>query len=186
MKQFKKLVAALLVGVMALALFTACGKPAPSDAELAEVAILAAMNEKRSEDDQLENSMKAMAEEALAKVSNDGKINPNDIVRWKSVVGSSETMIDVTYVFVGGVNFENIGTPDGSVSMNALPYGDKLMGQVVDLAKMAPAMSEFGVAVDEDAGYVAVSFEIDAKDLSGKIGMWIKAWIGAHTPSLYD
>lgn len=184
MKQFKKLVAALLVGVMALALFTACSRPAPSDAELAEAAILAAMNEKR-EDDQLTNSMKAMAEEALAKVSNDGKINPNDIVRWKSVVGSSETMIDVTYVFVDGINLENIGTPNGSVSMNALPYGDKLMRQVVDLAKMAPAMSEFGVAVDEDAGYVAVSFEIDAKDLSGKIGMWIKAWIGAHTPVPY-
>lgn len=58
MKHLKKLAALLLVGVLALSLLTACGGGGGStsaDAQ-AETAVMAAINEKRSKEHQLQNN----------------------------------------------------------------------------------------------------------------------------------
>lgn len=57
MKHLKKLAALLLVGVLALSLLTACGGGGSTSADTqAETAVMAAINEKRSDKHQLQNS----------------------------------------------------------------------------------------------------------------------------------
>lgn len=58
MKHLKKLAALLLVGVLALSLLTACGGGGGSTSEdaQAEAAVMAAINQNRSDNDKLQNS----------------------------------------------------------------------------------------------------------------------------------
>lgn len=57
MKHLKKLAALLLVGVLALSLLTACGGGGSTSADTqAETAVMAAINEKRSKEHQLQNN----------------------------------------------------------------------------------------------------------------------------------
>lgn len=57
MKHLKKLAALLLVGVLALSLLTACGGGGSTSADAqAETAVMAAINEKRSDKHQLQNN----------------------------------------------------------------------------------------------------------------------------------
>lgn len=56
MKHLKKLAALLLVGVLALSLLTACGGGSTSADAQAETAVMAAINEKRSDKHQLQNN----------------------------------------------------------------------------------------------------------------------------------
>lgn len=187
MKQIKKLVAALLVGVMALALFTACGSTIPPEIQKAENAILAAMNEQRPENDQLTNSMTAQAKAALARIDENGKIRWKEVVSVENVIGTEQNKSTVTFVFAKGFNVNNVLQPDTTVTLNAMRYDDpKLAEQVNRLTWMAPYMSKFGVAVDQQTGYVAIAFEINYDELSAQAKIAIKAWIGAHTPALYD
>lgn len=186
MKQIKKLVAALLVGVMALALFTACGSTISPEIKEAENAILAAMNEKRPEDDQLTNSMRAQAKAALARIDENGEIPWKKVVSAENVTGTEQNKSTVTFVFAEGFNVHNALLPDTTVTLNAMRYNNEhLAAQVKGLTWMAPYMSEFGVAVDQRTGYVAIAFEIDYDELSKEAEIAIKAWIGAHTPVPY-
>lgn len=186
MKQFKKLVAALLVGVMALALFTACGSSISPEIKEAENSILAAMNAKRP-DNQLTNSMKNQAREALKRIDKNGEILWKEVVSVENVTGTEQNKSTVTFVFTEGFNVSNVMTPDTTVTLNAMRFDDPhLAAQVNGLTWMAKYMSKFGVAVDQKTGYVAIAFEINYDELSEAAKIAIKAWIGAHTPALYD
>ena len=77
MKMLKKMAALLLAGVMALALFTACGDEAPakSTAEQAEDAMILALNQS------METAMKNVARKAITdKVGDDGKVKDGFLV----------------------------------------------------------------------------------------------------------
>lgn len=74
MKMLKKMAALLLAGVMALALFTACGDDsAPSFAQKAEEKVFAAMSEATGVKEN-DAELKAMASKSLDLVK-DGKVN---------------------------------------------------------------------------------------------------------------
>lgn len=77
MKMLKKMAALLLVGVMALALLTACGDEAPakSTAEQAEDAMILALNQSMETDFKNDEAMKNVARKAITdKVGDDGKV----------------------------------------------------------------------------------------------------------------
>lgn len=186
MKQIKKLVAALLVGVMALALFTACGSTISPEIMEAENSILAAMNAKRP-DNQLTNSMKNQAREALKRIDKNGEILWKEVVSVENVTGTEQNKSTVTFVFAKDINVDNVLQPDTTVTLDAMRYDDpELAKQVKGLAGIARCMSKFGVAVDQKTGYVAIAFEINYDKLSEAAKIAIKAWIDAHTPALYD
>lgn len=186
MKQFKKLVAALLVGVMALALFTACSRPAPSEAELAEAAIMETINAKRGEEEPLENTLKSLAKAALTKIDKNGEIALGEAVTVDNRFGTSENKTTMTIVLTKGFNINNIPMQSTSVTLNAMRFNDSgVMDQVKGMAWLAPYMSKFGVAADQQTGFVAVAFEIDYNQLSAHAAAIVKAWIGAHTPVPY-
>lgn len=76
MKMLKKMAALLLAGVMALALFTACGDEAPakSTAEQAEDAMILALNQAMETNFKNDEAMKNVARKAITdKVGEDGK-----------------------------------------------------------------------------------------------------------------
>ena len=68
MKMLKKMAALLLVGVMALALLTACGDEAPakSTAEQAEDAMTIAINQSLEADFKNDETLKNLARKAIA------------------------------------------------------------------------------------------------------------------------
>lgn len=75
--------ALLLVGVMALALFTACGDEAPakSTAEQAEDAMILALNQSMETDFKNDEAMKNVARKAITdKVGDDGKVKDGFLV----------------------------------------------------------------------------------------------------------
>lgn len=77
MKMLKKMAALLLVGVMALALLTACGDEAPakSTAEQAEDAMTIAINQSMGTDFKNDESLKNAARKMIAdNVGEDGKV----------------------------------------------------------------------------------------------------------------
>lgn len=83
MKMLKKMAALLLVGVMALALLTACGDEAPakSTAEQAEDAMILALNQSLEADFKNDEAMKNVARKAITdKVGDDGKVKDGFLV----------------------------------------------------------------------------------------------------------
>ena len=83
MKMLKKMAALLLVGVMALALLTACGDEAPakSAAEQAEDAMILALNQSMETDFKNDEAMKNVARKAITdKVGDDGKVKDGFLV----------------------------------------------------------------------------------------------------------
>lgn len=83
MKMLKKMAALLLVGVMALALLTACGDEAPakSTAEQAEDALTIAINQSMGTDFKNDETLKNFARKAIAdRVEEDGKIKDGFMV----------------------------------------------------------------------------------------------------------
>lgn len=83
MKMLKKMAALLLAGVMALALFTACGDEAPakSTAEQAEDALTIAINQSLEADFKNDETLKNFARKAIAdRVEEDGKIKDGFMV----------------------------------------------------------------------------------------------------------
>lgn len=100
MKHLKKLAALLLVGVLALSLLTACGGGGSTSADAqAETAVMAAINEKRS--DKLQN------DPALCRTANQ-RIDVAISEKWKL---SSDFKLD-TYREDGSVGFTLIAKCD--------------------------------------------------------------------------
>lgn len=100
MKHLKKLAALLLVGVLALSLLTACGGGGSTSADTqAEAAVMAAINEKRS--DKLQN------DPALCRTANQ-RIDVAISEKWKL---SSDFKLD-TYREDGSVGFTLIAKCD--------------------------------------------------------------------------
>lgn len=100
MKHLKKLAALLLVGVLALSLLTACGGGGSTSADTqAETAVMAAINEKRS--DKLQN------DPALCRTANQ-RIDAAISEKWKL---SSDFKLD-TYREDGSVGFTLIAKCD--------------------------------------------------------------------------
>ena len=100
MKHLKKLAALLLVGVLALSLLTACGGGGSTSADTqAETAVMAAINEKRS--DKLQN------DPALCRTANQ-RIDVAISEKWKL---SSDFKLD-TYREDGSVGFTLIAKCD--------------------------------------------------------------------------
>lgn len=150
MKHLKKLAALLLVGVLALSLLTACGGGGGStsaDAQ-AEAAVMAAINEKRS--DKLQN------DPALCRTANQ-RIDVAISEKWKL---SSDFKLD-TYREDGSVGFTLIAKCDYKNTDLA-----KLIKTVTNInSSQVGTWSKVGVVVRTVDGqtYIAISVAINTK-----------------------
>ena len=153
MKHLKKLAALLLVGVLALSLLTACGGGGGStsaDAQ-AETAVMAAINEKRS--DKLQNSSE------LRKIANqdlDAAINGKWGQLSSSFTVKSHTDLkngSVVFTFIAKCDYKN--TDLAKLIKTDTNINSHLMG----------TWSEVGVVVrtnkDNGQTYIAISVAID-------------------------
>ena len=148
MKKLKKFAALLLVGVMALALLTACGGGGGSTSAdgQAETAVMAAINEKRS--DKLQN------DPALCRTANQ-RIDVAISEKWKL---SSDFKLD-TYREDGSVGFTLIAKCDYKN-----PDLAKLIKTYTNInSSQVGTWSKVGVVVRTVDGqtYIAISVAID-------------------------
>lgn len=148
MKHLKKLAALLLVGVLALSLLTACGGGGGSTSAdtQAEAAVMAAINEKRS--DKLQN------DPALCRTANQ-RIDVAISEKWKL---SSDFKLD-TYREDGSVGFTLIAKCD---------YKDTDLAKLIKTytninSSQVGSWSKVGVVVRTVDGqtYIAISVAID-------------------------
>lgn len=147
MKHLKKLAALLLVGVLALSLLTACGGGGSTSADTqAEAAVMAAINEKRS--DKLQN------DPALCRTANQ-RIDVAISEKWKL---SSDFKLD-TYREDGSVGFTLIAKCDYKNTDLA-----KLIKTDTNInSSQVGTWSKVGVVVRTVDGqtYIAISVAID-------------------------
>lgn len=147
MKHLKKLAALLLVGVLALSLLTACGGGGSTSADTqAEAAVMAAINEKRS--DKLQN------DPALCRTANQ-RIDVAISEKWKL---SSDFKLD-TYREDGSVGFTLIAKCDYKNTDLA-----KLIKTYTNInSSQVGTWSKVGVVVRTVDGqtYIAISVAID-------------------------
>lgn len=153
MKHLKKLAALLLVGVLALSLLTACGGGGGSTSAdtQAETAVMAAINEKRS--DKLQNSSE------LRKIANqdlDAAINGKWGQLSSSFTVKSHTDLkngSVVFTFIAKCDYKN--TDLAKLIKTDTNINSHLMG----------TWSEVGVVVrtnkDNGQTYIAISVAID-------------------------
>lgn len=149
MKHLKKLAALLLVGVLALSLLTACGGGGSTSADAqAEAAVMAAINEKRS--DKLQN------DPALCRTANQ-RIDAAISEKWKL---SSDFKLD-TYREDGSVGFTLIAKCDYKNTDLA-----KLIKTDTNInSSQVGTWSKVGVVVRTVDGqtYIAISVAINTK-----------------------
>ena len=147
MKHLKKLAALLLVGVLALSLLTACGGSGSTSQDAqAEAAVMAAINEKRS--DKLQN------DPALCRTANQ-RIDVAISEKWKL---SSDFKLD-TYREDGSVGFTLIAKCDYKNTDLA-----KLIKTYTNInSSQVGTWSKVGVVVRTVDGqtYIAISVAID-------------------------
>ena len=124
MKKFKRLVALVLAGVLALGLLTACGTSTSEFNEKAEKQVVAAINSYRDENALLTNdsTLKAECAEVLTHVNADGMIPLGYARQQKTETGTNGV---VTLIVIGAeteksYSFSNINDSNRNTLVNAL------------------------------------------------------------------
>ena len=130
MKMLKKMAALLLVGVMALALLTACGEDStPSFGNQVEDAAIKAVNTALGENSALTNdsTLRAQAAQMLEKVNADGKIVAKDGITGIKKPTDKKNVYEIT-LGIAVKNFGEVKKPDDLV--------DAMEVTAADLAKL--------------------------------------------------
>ena len=169
MKMFKRFAAALLVGVMALAMLTACGERTSKIGKEFEDKYVAALNTIRGEGAEALKNDEALREKALGQLSyvkGDGTIadpEKNAIVT-TVLEGSESDPVKIQLVVVLGKK----DTADGvykatEITAEALKNINSTVSGT-NAQKIAKAIQKFGVATKVVNGktYAAVAMEVDA------------------------
>ena len=172
MKMFKRFAAVLLVGVMALAMLTACGERTSKIGKEFEDKYVAALNTLRGEGAEALKNDEALREKALGQLSyvkGDGTIadpEKNAIVT-TVLEGSESDPVKIQLVVVLGKK----DTADGvykatEITAEALKNINSTMSGA-NAQKIAKAIQKFGVATKVVNGktYAAVAMEVDASAL---------------------
>ena len=124
MKMLKKMAALLLVGVMALALLTACGEDStPSFGKQVEDAAIKAVNSALTND----STLRAQAAQMLEKVNADGKIVAKDGITGIKKPTDKKNVYEIT-LGIAVKNFGEVKKPDDLV--------DAMEVTAADLAKL--------------------------------------------------
>lgn len=153
MKHLKKLAALLLVGVLALSLLTACGGGGGSTSAdtQAETAVMAAINEKRSDKLQNSSELRKIANQDLdAAISGKwGQLSPSFTVKSHTDLKNGS----VVFTFIAKCDYKN--TDLAKLIKTDTNINSHLMG----------TWSEVGVVVrtnkDNGQTYIAISVAID-------------------------
>ena len=106
MKHLKKLAALLLVGVLALSLLTACGGGGSTSADTqAETAVMAAINEKRSDKLQNSSELRKIANQDLDAAINGkwGQLSPSFTVKSHTDLKNGS----VVFTFIAKCDYKN-------------------------------------------------------------------------------
>ena len=169
MKMFKRFAAALLVGVMALAMLTACGERTSKIGKEFEDKYVAALNTLRGEGAEALKNDEALREKALGQLSyvkGDGTIadpEKNAIVT-TVLEGSGSDPVKIQLVVVLGKK----DTADGvykatEITAEALKNINSTMSGA-NAQKIAKAIQKFGIATKVVNGktYAAAAMEVDA------------------------
>lgn len=170
MKMFKRFAAALLVGVMALAMLTACGERTSKIGKEFEDKYVAALNTLRGEGAEALKNDEALREKALGQLSyvkGDGTIadpEKNAIVT-TVLEGSESDPVKIQLVMVLSKNDDGVYKAT-EVTAEALEKINSTMS-VPNAQKVAKAIQKFGVATKVVNGktYAAVAMEVDASAL---------------------
>lgn len=153
MKHLKKLAALLLVGVLALSLLTACGGGGGSTSAdtQAETAVMAAINEKRSDKLQNSSELRKIANQDLDAAINGkwGQLSPSFTVKSHTDLKNGS----VVFTFIAKCDYKN--TDLAKLIKTDTNINSHLMG----------TWSEVGVVVrtnkDNGQTYIAISVAID-------------------------
>ena len=169
MKMFKRFAAALLVGVMALAMLTACGERTSKIGKEFEDKYVAALNTLRGEGAEALKNDEALREKALGQLSyvkGDGTIadpEKNAIVT-TVLEGSESDPVKIQLVVVLGKK----DTADGvykatEITAEALKNINSTVSGT-NAQKIAKAIQKFGIATKVVNGktYAAAAMEVDA------------------------
>lgn len=156
MKKLKKFVALLLVGVMALALLTACGGGGSGEDAQAEASVMTAINGKRTAETKLDNDAerKAVARQNIDYVAIHGFDGFSSDVRFKVDTNLKEGQFGFT--FVAKYDYENTKLDDLITRITG-GNGKDVKSNYVD------NWTNVGVVVKTVNGqtYIAVSVAID-------------------------
>ena len=169
MKMFKRFAAALLVGVMALAMLTACGERTSKIGKEFEDKYVAALNTLRGEGAEALKNDEALREKALGQLSyvkGDGTVadpEKNAIVT-TVLEGSESDPVKIQLVVVLGKK----DTADGvykatEITAEALKNINSTMSGT-NAQNIAKAIQKFGIATKVVNGktYAAAAMEVDA------------------------
>lgn len=156
MKKLKKFAALLLVGVMALALLTACGGGGSGEDAQAEASVMTAINGKRTAETKLDNDAerKAVARQNIDYVAIHGFDGFSSDVRFKVDTNLKEGQFGFT--FVAKYDYENTKLDDLITRITG-GNGKDVKSNYVD------NWTNVGVVVKTVNGqtYIAVSVAID-------------------------
>ena len=169
MKMFKRFAAVLLVGVMALAMLSACGERTSKIGKEFEDKYVAALNTLRGEGAEALKNDEALREKALGQLSyvkGDGTIaDPEkDAIVTTVLEGSESDPVKIQLVVVLGKK----DTADGvykatEITAEALKNINSTMSGA-NAQKIAKAIQKFGIATKVVNGktYAAAAMEVDA------------------------
>jgi len=171
MKMFKRFAAALLVGVMALAMLTACGERTSKIGKEFEDKYVAALNTIRGEGAEALKNDEALREKALDRlyyVKGDGTIAKENVTVTTVLEGSESDPVKIQYVMVLSKNDDGVYkatevTAEALKNINSTMSGSNAQ----NAQKVAKAIQKFGVATKVVNGktYAAVAMEVDASAL---------------------
>ena len=172
MKMFKRFAAALLVGVMALAMLTACGERTSKIGKEFEDKYVAALNTLRGEGAEALKNDEALREKALGQLSyvkGDGTIAKENVtVTTVLEKDKSDNPVKIQYVMVLSKNDDGVYKAT-EVTAEALEKINSTMSgsNAQNAQKVAKAIQKFGVATKVVNGktYAAVAMEVDASAL---------------------
>ena len=173
MKMFKRFAAALLAGVMVLAMLTACGGSSPSLAKQAEDALMKSLNSQLKPEEQYENDpvLYNKIYDALGKIKEDGTLAVEDYPEDAQIEAPTKDGVYVTYVLTdsnGKAREVKSVDADGGVHCVATQSGDKKVS-IQSIDKIAVAAREVNGKT-----YLGYALEVTVK------------MVDAETPSISE
>lgn len=177
MKKFKRLVALVLAGVLALGLLTACGGNTSEFNDKVEKQVVAAINSYRDENALLTNdsAMKAECAEVLSHINGDGKIPLGYARQQKTETTANNTVV---LIVIGAeteksYSFSNINDSNRNMLVDALAitpdnltkYLDSIRTSVSKDRDLYNRLDAVGVATRTINGktYLAMAMQITVK-----------------------